>query len=236
MAATQKKDDVQVSLQNISYYNAIAADYDAILKNDITNRAIRERVAELFTSHVKAGIILDFGGGTGQDLSWQQHYQIIFCEPSPAMRQVAIERNKNEFPGASISFLEDNKTDFRKWNTHFPFENKVDAILANFAVVNCVPDINLLFEKFALVLKQGGTVMAVFLDNSLTKRLRSNLKGTLRSFFSGDPVNIMIEYNGQQQLVYIHSMNAFKKAWTNHFIFVHLERLYGFYLLHLVRK
>ena len=42
------------------------------------------------------------------------------------------------------------QTDFRNWNAGFPFDQKVNAVLANFAVINCIPDIELLFEKLAL--------------------------------------------------------------------------------------
>jgi SAM-dependent methyltransferase len=240
MAGIEKKDGTQTSNQNISYYNGIAAEYDAILNKDAANTGIRAKVANTFTALVKAGSILDFGGGTGQDLGWllQQHYHIDFCEPSKAMRQVAIERSKNEFPGSGISFFDDNKTDFRNWQAAFPFERKVDAILANFAVINCIPDIGLLFEKLALAIKPGGIVVALVLDSSLRMRLRSNLKGTLRSFFSGDPVSIFIEYNGLRQQVYIHSVKAIKKASANRFELKRFERLqgFGFCLIHLVSK
>ena len=40
-------------------------------------------------------------------------------------------------------------------------------------------------------MEPGGIVLALVLDNGLAKRLRSNLKGTIRSFFSGDPVSII---------------------------------------------
>ncbi len=239
MAGTGKKNDTQISRQNISYYDEIAADYDAILNKDAANSTTRAKLADMFTSLVKGGSVLDFGGGTGQDLGWlvKHNYQIIFCEPSTAMRRIAMERSKKEFPDAAISFFDESKTDFRTWNEGFPFEQKVDAVLANFAVFNCIPDIELLFEKLALAIKPGGTVLAALLDNSLIKRFRSNLKGTLQSFFSGETVSFFINYNGQRQLVYIHSIKAIKKAAANRFN-IHPGQLHGsgFRLIHLIRK
>ncbi|HWY36712.1 MAG TPA: hypothetical protein VNX68_18855, partial [Nitrosopumilaceae archaeon] len=98
MTERNKEQDVQISRQNISYYDEIAGNYDAILNNDGANKIIREMVAGRFSSLVKGGYVLDFGGGTGRDLAWliQNNYQIIFCEPSVAMRKIAINRIKNE--------------------------------------------------------------------------------------------------------------------------------------------
>ena len=240
MTGSDDKEDRLISRQNISYYDVIAPEYDAILNRDSANAIIRAKVAARFRSLVKGGYVLDFGGGTGQDLGWlvQQPYDIIFCEPSAKMRRIAIERGKNEFPHASVSYLDNGKTDFRSWNALFPLNHKVKAVLANFAVINCIPDIELLFEKLALVTETGGAVIALLLDNGLVKRMRSNLKGTLQSLFSRRPVSISIDHNGEQQLVYIHSMNAIRRSLANRFELNDIERFNGsgFCLIHLIRK
>jgi SAM-dependent methyltransferase len=240
MARSKKMNDGQISKQNISYYDEIAANYDAIMNKDAANKIVRDKVAAKFTSLVNGGTIIDFGGGTGQDFGWllQRDYHITFCEPSAAMRQIAIKRSKTEFSGTGISFLDDDESDFRNWNEIFPFEQKVRAVLANFAVINCIPDIELLFEKLALAIEPGGTVIALMLDNSFMRRMKSGPKNAIKSFFSGNPVSILIGYNDERQLVYIHSTKAIRKAVENSFEFMRLERLhgFGFCLIHLVRK
>jgi SAM-dependent methyltransferase len=240
MAGIEKKKDAEISGLNRSYYDEIAADYEVILNQDSANAVIREKIANKFTGLVKTGRVLDFGGGTGMDMGWmlQQHYQVIFCEPAEAMRQVAIARVQHEFNNAGISFLPGNATDFRQWSPMFPLDKPVDAALANFAVLNCIPDITLLFEKLALVIKPGGVLIALILDNSLAKRWRSNFKGTLQSFFSNAPVSFYIDYHDRRQFVYIHSTRAIKKSLANYFTLTHVEPLHGlgFCLVHAVRK
>ena len=240
MSGISNNNDAVINQQNILYYDKIAADYDAILHKDPTNADARKKVADKFTALVKTGRVLDFGGGTGQDLGWlvQHHYDIVFCEPSTVMRQIALERNNKEFPGARIFFIDHDKTDFRNWDKVFPFEPKADAVLANFAVINCIPDIDLLFTKLAAMINPGGIILALILDNSLTKRLQSNRKDTIKSFFNGNPVKIEIENKDQRQVVYIHTMNAIKKASSDNFKFKQAERLQGsgFTLIHLVRQ
>src|ERR1700722_10703925 len=232
--------NIQISKQNISYYNEIAENYDTILNEDENNKIIRETVAERFSSLVKTGYVLDFGGGTGRDLGWliQHPYQILFCEPSSVMREIAIQRVSKGFPDAKITFFDDSKSDFRNWNNMYPFEQKVDAIIANFAVINCIPDIQLLFDKLALSIKPGGAVLVLLLDNSLLKRLRSNLKETIKSFFTGNPISIFIDYNDKRQQVFIHSTMKIRKAVKSKFEFIRIERLrqFGFSLIHLKRK
>ncbi len=240
MTESERERNIQISRQNISYYDKIAENYDAILNDDVSNIIIRNTVAGRFSSLVKNGCVLDFGGGTGGDLGWliQHQYQILFCEPSVGMREIAIHRVTNEFPGAMITFFDNDKSDFRNWNNVYPFEQKVDAVIANFAVINCIPDMQLLFDKLALSIKPGGTVLALLLDNSLLKRLKSNLKGTIKSFFTGNPISIFINYNDKQQLVFIHTTLKIRKAVKNKFDFIHIDRLrqFGFCLIHLRRK
>lgn len=240
MKGINNKNDRLINQQNILYYDKIAADYDAILHKDPANSDVRKKVAEKFTALVKTGRVLDFGGGTGQDLGWlvQHHYDIVFCEPSTAMRQIALVRSKKEFPETGIFFIDDDKTDFRNWDPVIPFEPKADAVLANFAVINCIPDIDLLFTKLAVVINPGGIILAIILNNSLTKRLQSNRKGTIRSFFNGNPVKIEIDNKDQRQVIYIHTMKAIKRASSGNFEFKQTERLLGsaFSLIHLVRK
>jgi SAM-dependent methyltransferase len=229
-----------ISSGNVSYYDRIADQYDTIQNNDKRNAAIRNRVAAFFTNLVKEGKVLDFGGGTGLDLNWlaRRRYDISFCEPSAAMRKVAIERWRIELPGSSIVFLEDGQSDFRKWNAEFPFDKKVDAVLANFAVVNCIPDVRCLFEKLALVLSPGGVVVILVLDAGIIQKLRTNLKGTIRFLITGNPVDFHIDFNGERQLVQLYSTFEIRKAAKGYFRVVHSEQWsgFGFSLIHLMKK
>lgn len=229
-----------ISDQNIAYYNEIANNYDEILDKDAANALSRAKVSAVFTNIVGSGRVLDFGGGTGQDLGWliKNHYEVLFCEPSLSMRNIAIERSKQNFPNANIRFLHDEECDFRSWPASFPAIGKVDAVLANFAVINCIPDIRLLFAHLGNLVKPGGWIVALILENSLRKRLSSNFRGTIASLFSPNPVSITINYHGNEQIVYIHSIQEIKRATGTDFSFYHQEQLrgFGFRLICLQRK
>jgi SAM-dependent methyltransferase len=226
--------------QNISYYNEIANNYDEILDKDAANALSRGKVSAVFTNIVEGERVLDFGGGTGQDLRWlvKSSYEVLFCEPSLFMRNIAIERSRRQLPGANVRFLRDRECDFRSWPESFPETQKIDAVLANFAVINCIPDIRLLFAKFANLVRPGGLIVALVLENSLKKRLKSNFKGTLKSLFWREPATISIDYHGKRQVVYIHSMREIKRAIGDEFSFFYHEQLrgFGFRLICLRRK
>jgi len=238
MRLVEKNRAIQVSRQNNSYYNGIAADYDFMLDKEASNKIIRQKVADQFGSVVKRGRVLDFGGGTGLDIGWmtRNHYQISFCEPSFAMRKLAMERARNECPASHISYMDESKTDFRNWSRSFPFESKVNAVLANFAVLNCIADIDLVFEKIALTLKTGGIFFALVLDSSFKKRMRSHGMETIQSLIFGKPVQIQVDYNGRHQLVYLHSYRGIRKALLPYFDLITCQHLEDFNLLQLKRK
>lgn len=224
--------------ENILYYNAIAQEYNDMLEND-SDRIVREKVANKFCSIVKASAVLDFGGGTGLDIEWlsANNHTVLFCEPSISMRGQAIGNHKSLLRD-NVTFLDDSATDFRQWHLKIPFAEKVDAVLSNFAVLNCIPDIELLFQNLALVVKPGGNMIALVLTKNLKKVLKGNFRNILTSFIRHKPASINIAYKEYQQTVYIYSIKEIIKASKKYFSFCSSEVLpaSGFTLIHLMRK
>lgn len=222
---------------NIVYYNAIANEYNDMLDKK-PDRIIREKVATTFCTIVKDAVVLDFGGGTGLDLRWlsDKNHTIYFCEPSAGMRETAIRNCAGLLH--NVIFLDDLSSDFRQWHLHPPLPVKADAVLSNFAVLNCIPDIAVLFENLATVVKPGGNFMALVLTKSLKKMLSRNLYSTVKSFIHNTPASINIRYKKHRQTVYIHSIKEIIKASQNYFDFCSNEVLHtaGFTLIHLKRN
>jgi SAM-dependent methyltransferase len=226
--------------KNVSFYNEIANDYEKILEQEKSNKIVRKIVADKFQAAVKSGAVLDFGGGTGLDLEWltNNNYNIFFCETSFGMRAKAIEYNKNILHNKNISFLKNNTTDFANWNNVLPFSEKMDAVLSDFAVINCIPDIELLFKNLALVMKPGSDLIALILQYNFKKILKSNLRGYIKSFFLQKPLTTLVKYSGKEHTVFVYSRKEIKKASKVYFNFCSYEILkdYGFSLIHLTKK
>jgi hypothetical protein len=154
------------------------------------------------------------------------------------MREQAVR-----FAGASLSdreifFLEGMRTDFRTWIDQLPFSHKIDAVLSNFAAVNCIPDLRALFESWSLVLRPGGQVMLLMMDGQPAGNFYRRLMRRVLSFFSGTAIHMSLGYKSYQQTVYVHSKNSVRKAASAWFEFRSSESLpgSGFKLIHLVRK
>ena len=224
--------------KNIDFYNEIANNYDAILDNEGSNEHIRNKVKEKFMGLVKTGWVLDFGGGTGRDLDWLigNNYRVIFCEPSEGMRQKAINRHQNDIPDNRLIFLDDNRVDFTTWQSHPPFSIKTDAIISDFAVINCIGDIELLFKNLSGVIKPGGHFLALMLQHDYKKSRLWKVRQFLRSLISSKPLVLNVNYNNHRQTVYMYTPKFIKKTSSPHFEIHGAENLFEFTLFHFVRK
>ena len=190
---------------------------------------------------VKPGWVLDFGGGTGLDMEWliTGKYNIIFCEPSPGMRKKAMDHHKNIHQDNAVIFLDDAQADFTAWSDRIPFDQKTDAVLSNFAVLNCIQDIARLFKNLSLVLKPGGHMIALILNRKRTGRTMAMRIGRfIRSMISGGPVVMHVQYYQKQQTVYLHSEKEIRAASADWFDFYGSQSLsaFDFSIIHLIRK
>ena len=235
-----KQEPLSVIEQNVSYYNEIAEQYDEILERDHSNELTRRKVASIFSELVPAGLVLDFGGGTGKDLEWlsKKGYSIIFCEPSVRMREKAVLFGKKNLQQNNIVFLENAASDFTTWETNLPFSQKVDAVLANFAVINSIPDIELLFKTLSLIIRPGGHLLMLFLKADFKKRWRANRRAALLSLFNSTTVTAEIQFNQIRQRVHLYTIRKIKKMAGAYFHFYssRLLKENDFILIHLARK
>lgn len=239
MLTIADNDQYRVKNENISYYNEIAARYDEALLGDDSNRPIRQKVREKLLGLLASGRVLDFGGGTGLDLEWMApRYEVIFCEPSVAMREKAIRYNSERLHSDNIVFLDGGKTDFNTWGETLPFAGKADAVLSNFGPVNCIHDIGLLFSRLAMVLQPGGHCILLLLDLDFRKRLKWHRRNAWWSLLSGRPFVMYLREGDCRQTVYLHTPAAIKKAAGPYFNYCSHEFLggFGFTLFHLTRK
>ncbi|HTB53554.1 MAG TPA: class I SAM-dependent methyltransferase [Ferruginibacter sp.] len=239
MSANTNHIENAIKEKNISFYNAIADGYDTVLEKQQFNKIVRRIVEGKFLEVVKNGNVLDFGGGTGLDLHWltDNNYKVFFCEPSTGMRKNAVAYKETSLKDKDIIFLNNNATDYTTWKDAPPVAEKIDAVLSNFAVINCIPDINSLFENLALVMNQGGNMIALVLDGR-NKLYRSGLRKNIRSFILQQPITMFVKDKDKEQTVFVYSLKKIKKAADPYFEFCSSERLaeYGFCLIHLIKR
>ncbi|HTB30468.1 MAG TPA: class I SAM-dependent methyltransferase, partial [Bacteroidia bacterium] len=224
---------IETGFDSDSFYNSVAAEYDTKMNLDIHNNNTRKIVADYFIATVKGKYVLDFGGGTGTDLSWltENDFDICFCEPAKGMRDIAMY--KYTINPARVQFLDNTRIDFRQWNGD-SFSQKFDGVLANFAGINSIDDIKLLFQKLNDVIIPGGHIIASLLDTTYSGVCKHYLKSFLTAYIkNADPV-LITQHAGNKHTAYLHTPDKLRSAMSEDFSCAKIESISGsgFMLLH----
>jgi len=181
---------------------------------------VRQHAITIFNNNISRGNILDFGGGTGLDLPGLpgDKYTVYFLEPSSGMRSMA-KKYVSENPQKPI-FVEE-MSDFQHWSDgHLPFSEKMNGILANFAVFNCIADMDRLFEKLSLICDHKCYIQAMVLDVGQIKEIKRRSLKTAIKILLRKPIVTLNEYKGITQEVYLHTVRKYKSASGKYFNFI----------------
>lgn len=193
----------------LSFYDSIADQYENHLTEN--DRKARTQIKAIFNEYVKEGIVLDFGGGTGLDLPWllNKFYKIHFLEPSQNMRKRAKRKYSDN---SKINFLNEN-LDFNNWEYEKPpFTEKVDGVLANFAVVNCIPKVNFFLKKISLVCKSRAHIIITAIDPSFISVVKNYSPLVAFKLLFNGRLTVLNKNEGVYHETYLHSIREIKEA------------------------
>lgn len=221
------------------YYDLIAPEYNSLLERDPTNALVRTKVEQYFRSQVPKGRVMDFGGGTGLDLPWLMEIseRIIFCEPSIKMRQIAMNHIEHHPARDGVLFLDDESSNVLNWAPGVPTSEPLDACLANFAVLNNIRNLDLIFDKLSSIVKAGGDLIVNILDANLKTLITRYPTEYLRSLFTSEILTYTL-YHETKQDVFLHPIGKIKRSANPFFETKCVMPLkgYGFTLVHLKRR
>ncbi|TAM61561.1 MAG: class I SAM-dependent methyltransferase [Rhodanobacter sp.] len=119
------------------------------------DRVVRDRFQKMALELLPEGAdVLDFGAGTGIDAkAYAANGHLTFVhEPSAAMCEYLAQYCRDEIARKTIIAVAS------------PLTCKVQAVTANFAVLNHFADHTALFEELSRVVQQGGFVLASMLN------------------------------------------------------------------------
>lgn len=216
----------------ITYYDHIAGTYDSLMDAESVNRIVRDHVKEYFLSRIPPGVMLDFGGGTGADHQWliNSGYDVYFHEPSEGMEMQA--RLKSERAGYPLRMISSNDLEFRHEDL------KVNSVLANFAVLNCIQSLEPVFRSFANLLKPGDHVIANVLNSAFTILMKHHLRSYLMNRIAGRQIRLRPSVDSLHTQAYLYTLKEFEKASSIYFTMKRPVMLPGrkFMLLDFVRN
>lgn len=226
-----------IAEKNIAFYDSVSKVYNSNMEKNPEVAIIRNKVENIFTQYVKSGIVLDFGSGTGEDLKWllKYNYRIICCEPSTEMRAIASAQYD---ANVQIRILNDQETDFNSWNQSYPFNEKLNGMLANFAVINSIDNIDKLFSVLASKTDTGATFLFLVLHYSFFQKLRLNVRSAFLSCFGRSTFHYCNYYGSNEHYVFAHSKKSILKAANKYFSVARVYNLkkQNFHLYHMLRK
>jgi SAM-dependent methyltransferase len=131
------------------------AQYHEFMLASPRDRVVRERFQKMALDLLPAGAdVLDFGAGTGIDAKAYaaNGHPTFVHEPSQAMGDYLARYCRDEIARKTIITVAS------------PLACKVQAVTANFAVLNHFADHAALFEELSRVVRQGGFVLASMLN------------------------------------------------------------------------
>jgi len=131
------------------------AQYHAFMLASRQDREVRDRFQRMALNLLPAGAeILDFGAGTGIDAKVYaaSGHPTFVHEPSQAMRDCLLRHCRDEIARKRVIPVAR------------PLVHKVQAVTANFAVLNHIVDQQSLFEECSHVIDRGGFFLASMLS------------------------------------------------------------------------
>jgi ubiquinone/menaquinone biosynthesis C-methylase UbiE len=143
-------------------FDAVAPHFDARFGGWLSVAAQRRAVRRRLLAALPIGArVLELGGGTGEDAVWmaQHGFQVLLTDASPAMVLQARAKLAPYGAQAEVAAAEDlprfAADQLRRGGRPF------DAVLSNFAPLNCVEDLAPVARGLATLIRPGGHAMLV---------------------------------------------------------------------------
>jgi len=150
--------------RNLSFYDSTAAGYDEALSRLPGDLWVRGAFHDLVTRTVPQGsLLLDFGCGTGTDAIWyaRHGHRVLAYDYSSGMMQQLRRKCAQEIDREAVIPYEGSWSTFLK---EYARQGRPSAVLANFAVLNCIGELKSLFDNWAAVVDPGGWAIVSVLN------------------------------------------------------------------------
>jgi ubiquinone/menaquinone biosynthesis C-methylase UbiE len=139
-------------------FDAVAIGYDETFTSSLIGQAQRKTVwTELVKRFHPQDRVLEIGCGTGVDACFlaERGVQVVACDPSPQMIEIAARRIRNsgvqELAHPLVLRAEDLAA--------LPSSELFDGAFSNFGALNCVSNLSLVARDLARMLKPGASAV-----------------------------------------------------------------------------
>ena len=166
------------------FYSKISLEYDDLMDQHPGNGWVRTAFRQMVREAIPTGaFLLDFGCGTGLDTLWyaQHGYRVLAYDVSSGMMEQVHRRCAQEVAAGQVVPL---YGDYAEFPTLVQRHAGLQAVVANFAVLNHIDDLQTLFTVLAGQLPASGQVIVSVVNPFFWKDIRQRMwwKPCLRSF------------------------------------------------------
>ena len=183
-----------------AFHDQVAASYDGQM-GSFADAAVRSAFQTFVSAQLPSGArILDFGCGTGTDASWYANrgFRVLAFDNSPGMIGELRIRCAEAIARVQIQPWADS---YETFLADLESRDEVQAVTANFAVINLIPDLATWFATIGRILPREGAVFLTALNPLSLDDLRAprRLFNALRFAFdvgvpSPDALNPLTRY------------------------------------------
>jgi ubiquinone/menaquinone biosynthesis C-methylase UbiE len=177
-------------------FDAVADGYDLTFTQPLLGQWLRKAVQRQLAERVQPDDhVLELGCGTGEDALWlaQRGARVTATDASSAMLEIAARKAAAAGLADRISFAQLDLSHAPAWQQ--PEQNHYDKVLANFGVLNCLPDHRALAATLAQWLRPGGLVALVLMSPFCPWEIawhlaHGRIRSAFRRFRSGSEAHI----------------------------------------------
>lgn len=246
------------AVQDVQPFDAVAAEYDSHFTHHQLGRWLREAVHRHLADLVQPGAhVLELGCGTGEDALWLARHgaHVTATDASAAMLKIAARKTAAAGLSEQITFAQVDLLGNGEWGIGsaesspkppIPYPllptPQYDAVLANFGVLNCLPDRRALASTLARWVRPGGRMALVVMSpicpwEIIWHLAHGQIRTALRRFRSGVRAHVG---RGTTVRVWYPSPRRLQQEFTLHFHHVQTvgigTLLPPSYLAHLVNR
>lgn len=209
----------ETAMTGSTAFDEVAETYDASFTNSPIGSAQRKAVWKEIDRTFKAGQqVLEINCGTGVDALHltTRGVHVTACDSSPRMIAVAWRRADPGAKSATINFRVLANEQIGILEREGPF----DGILSNFSGLNCTPDLSVLADDLARMLKGRGKMVLCLFGRFCAWEVfwylsRGNIRKAVRRLMPGGRSAALA--SGPEIKVWYHSVRQVKKAFIPHF-------------------
>jgi ubiquinone/menaquinone biosynthesis C-methylase UbiE len=204
-------------------FDAVAETYDQGFTFSKIGQSQRSAVwRELGRTFHAGDRVLEIGCGTGVDACFlaERGVQVLACDSSPAMIQIAARRVREKaINTVDLRVLPaENLSEIRP-------EAPFDGVFSNFGALNCVEDLHAVGQNLGRLLKPGGTALMCFLGPSCLWEvawylLKANPRKAFRRWRGsntaqlGPESHVQVRYYGIRSLNRIFAPSLRLRSWS----------------------